>query len=328
MINLKIHFLFISLTQMRTYQTKSAILFIIFNRVDTTLQVLEKIRSAKPARLYITADGPRTSRDGEDVRCAEAKAAVLAGIDWDCEVKTLFRDQNVGPKEAISSAINWFFENETEGIILEHDCLPAASFFMFCDTLLEKYRFDTRIWLISGSNLLKGKKWGEASYYFSHLTNGWGWATWRRSWNDYDKDLSKYNEHEVREQLQKIFDDPFIIDCWVKIFSDTKSGKIDTWDYQAGFAHLFNNCLNIVSNQNLVSNIGFGQYAENTLDENNAFASIPLEEITEITHPRFMLPEKEADRLILLEEFKPISEYLKKHNSVRRRFKRWLRSLF
>jgi hypothetical protein len=310
------------------YQTKSAVLFIIFNRTDTTLQVLAKIREAKPSRLYLTADGPRTTKAGEDLKCAEAKAAVLAGIDWDCEIKTLFRKINVGPKVAISSAIDWFFEQETEGIILEHDCLPANSFFMFCDTLLEKYRFDTRVWLISGSNLVRGKKWGEATYYFSQLTNGWGFATWKRSWKDYDVNLTNYTEEEVEQELKKAFDDPLIIYCWLQIFKDTKSGKIDTWDYQAGFAHLFGNCVNIVPNNNLVSNIGFGEGAENTVNENSMFAGIPLEEISEVTHPKFMLPEKEADRLVLLHEFGPTIEYLKKHNSARRRFKRWLRSLF
>lgn len=311
---------------MEYYQTQSAVLFIIFNRLDTTLQVLEQIRRAKPARLYINADGPRTSREGEAIKCAETKAAVMAGIDWDCEVKTLFRDENVGPKEAVAGAVTWFFEHETEGIILEHDCLPANSFFRFCDTLLAQYRFDTRIWLISGNNLLKGKKWGDASYYFSNLTNAWGWATWRRAWKDYDKDLAGYDEHEVREQLQKIFDDPFMVDRWVEIFINTKSGKINTWDYQAAFAQLFNHSLNIIANSNLVSNIGFGEQAENTTNEHHAFAAIALEEITSITHPKFMVPEKEADRLVLEIEFKPIAEHLKKHNSARRRFKRWLKS--
>jgi hypothetical protein len=310
-----------------TYLTKSPILFIIFNRVDTTLQVFEQIKRAKPDRLYITADGPRTTRPLEDLQCAETKAAVLAEIDWECEVKTLFRDKNLGPKEAISSAINWFFENETEGIILEHDCLPSNSFFMFCDTLLEKYRFDTRIWLISGCNLLKGQKWGEASYYFSQLTNGWGWASWRRSWKDYDKELTQYDVIEVKEKLKNIFDDPLIIDCWVHIFNEVKAGKIDTWDYQAGFTHFFNNCINIVPNNNLVSNIGFGAGAENTQNANSIFASIPLEEIGEIKHPKYILPQKEADRLIMLEEFKLNINHLRKHNSRRRRFKRWLKHI-
>lgn len=310
----------------QNYQTQSPVLFIIFNRLDTTARVFEKIREAKPSRLYITADGPRTNREGEAAKCAETKAMVLAGIDWDCELKTLFRDENVGPKIAISSAIDWFFDNETEGIILEHDCLPANSFFMFCDILLKKYCLDTRVWMISGSNLAQGKKWNDATYYFSQLTNGWGFATWRRAWAMYDRDLSAYNEQEAEEQLKKIFADPYIVYCWLQIFKDTKSGKIDTWDYQAGFAHMFNNCINIVPNNNLVSNIGFGKYAENTFDESSAFSNIPLVEIDQIIHPKFILPEKEADDMVLRYEFRSTIKHLKKHNSMRRRFKRWLKS--
>ncbi len=310
------------------YQTTSAVLFIIFSRTDTALKVLEKIRRAKPTRLYLTADGPRTTVHGEDIKCADTRAAILAGIDWNCEVKTFFREENAGPKIAISSAIDWFFEHEEMGIILEHDCLPADSFFWYCDALLAKYRYDTRIWLISGSNLLRDKKWGDASYYFSHLTNGWGFATWRRSWEMYDVDLAQYDESEVRGLLKKIFDDKVLVDQWERLFKETKSGKINTWDYQAGFAHFFNNCLNIIPNTNLVSNIGFGEGAENTVDANHPYANIPLGEIDQIIHPRYMLPEKEADKEALMIEFAPTIAYLKKHNSIRRRFKRWLRSLF
>jgi hypothetical protein len=313
------------------YQTQSPVLFIIFSRTDTSLQVLERIRYAKPPRIYIAADGARTTVPGEDVKCAETKAAVMSGINWDCEVRTLFKEENVGPKIAISSAIDWFFANETEGIILEHDCLPAHSFFWYCDRLLEKYRYDTRIWLISGSNLLKGKKWGDASYYYSHLTNGWGFATWKRSWDMYDVNLSQFEESEVRGYLEKIFTDKMIIGQWEKLFRETKSGKINTWDYQATFVHLFNNCLNIIPNQNQVSNIGFGEGAENTLNADHAFAAISLEEMDNIIHPKLMLPQKEADHEVLLLEFLPAIEHqksLRKHNSARRKFKRWLKSLF
>ena len=307
------------------YHTKSAVLFIIYNRYDTALQVLAQIKEAKPARLYITADGPRLSRPGEDTECAKTKEVILAAIDWPCEVKTLFREENVGPKEAISSAISWFFETETEGIVLEHDCLPHNSFFSFCDVLLAKYRTDTRIWLISGSNLTR-KKFGNASYYFSRLTNGWGFATWKRSWNYYDKDLTQYEEAEVRPQLEKIFDDPLIVDSWEQIFKDMKAGKINTWDYQATFAHLFNNCLNIMPNNNLVSNIGFGDKAENTTNENSLFAGIPLAPLSEIIHPKYILAEKEADDIVLNEEFN-IFERRRKLNSPKYKVKRWIKSL-
>jgi len=307
------------------YKVKSSILFIIFNRLDTTLLVLEQIKQVRPNRLYITADGPRATVPGEDLKCMATREAVLAAIDWDCEIKTLFRAENLGPKEAISSAISWFFDHEEEGIILEHDCLPAKSFFRFCDVLLERYRFDTRIFLISGSNLSR-QKWSDASYYFSQLSNAWGWAIWKRSWIGYDKDLTGYTEAEVREQLGKFFDDPFIIDCWVRNFVLLNSGQINTWDYQMTFKHFFSHCLNIAPNNNLVSNIGFGHLAENTVDADSFFAGIPLEEIRELKHPKFILPEKKADKLILMKEFEPIAAYQKKHNSLRRRFKRWVKA--
>ena len=154
------------------YHTKSPVLFIIFNRTDTTLRVLEQIKKAKPARLYITADGPRLNRPGEDIACAKAKAEVLKAIDWECELKTLFREENLGPKHAVSSALDWFFEQEEEGIVLEHDCLPANSFFRFCDTLLEKYREDTRVWLISGRQSFKREKMGQRILLF-FAVNKW-----------------------------------------------------------------------------------------------------------------------------------------------------------
>jgi hypothetical protein len=312
---------------MSNYQCKSPILFIIFNRKDTSLKVLEQIRLSQPERLYILGDGGRADRTGEHERCEETREAVLNAINWNCEVKTLFSEINQGPKEAIATGITWFFEQEEEGIILEHDCLPSNSFFSFCDTLLEKYREDKRIWMISGCNFQKGKQWGDGSYYFSNLTNGWGWATWRRSWSDYDKDLLKYESSEIKVQLEKIFQDPLVVDTWIDLFNLTKSGKINTWDYQVTFTHLFNHAINVVPNKNLVSNIGFGELAENTVDANSVFSNVPLEEITTIIHPKYILPEHEADMSTLTDEFGLIRKraHLKKHNSLRRRFKRWLR---
>lgn len=61
------------------------VLFLIFNRPDTTAQVFERIRQIKPARLYVAADAAREGRPDETQRCAEARA-IIDGIDWDCEL--------------------------------------------------------------------------------------------------------------------------------------------------------------------------------------------------------------------------------------------------
>ncbi|SDR95166.1 hypothetical protein SAMN05216490_0262 [Mucilaginibacter mallensis] len=305
-----------------SYKTKSAVLFVIFNRPDTTLKVFEQIKLAQPPRLYIAADAPRADVPEDKLLCEQARA-IIDMIDWACDVKTLFNKQNAGCKKGVSSAVTWFFNNEEEGIILEDDCLPANSFFKFCDTLLDKYRDDYRIRHITGCNLQHGKKWGNNSYYFSNMTFVWGWASWKRVWDDYKK-LDNYNYEEVKEQLGNIFGEPLLVDSWLNIFEEVKAGKLNSWGYQLDFVNFFNNGLTIVPNDNLISNIGFGPAATHTLQANSLNANVPVTEITEITHPVFVLPEKQADMCILNRDFN-IEERKRRQNLLRRKVKRWFK---
>ncbi|SHG97621.1 nucleotide-diphospho-sugar transferase [Flavobacterium johnsoniae] len=287
---------------MNNYKTKSPVLFLIFNRPDVTEQVFEQIKKMQPEKLYVAADGPRKDKSNEEELCSETRS-IINKIDWNCEVKTLFREENLGCKYAVSSAINWFFENEEEGIILEDDCLPSDDFFIFCDAMLEKYRYDTRIRHIGGSNLQMGQKHGEDSYYFSNLTHVWGWASWRRAWKDYDVELSKYKDIDAESSFKLIFSDPIIVDSWKYIFNKMLRNGIDTWDYQWTITNFFNNSLSIIPNVNLISNIGFGVNATHTMDVNDTFSNLKTEKLGEITHPILVLASKNADFFTLSREF-------------------------
>lgn len=311
---------------MFNYTVQSPVLFLIFNRPDTTLRVFEQIKAVRPSRLYIAADGPRPDRPPDVALCREARDIVKL-IDWDCQVNTLFSETNKGCKMAVSTAISWFFEQEEEGIILEDDCVPVRSFFYFCDTLLQKYRHDTRVRNITGTNLQRGQQWGDATYYFSQYSNIWGWASWRRVWQQYDLELKRYTEQEAAVQLRKVFHDPFLVAGWEQIFRDLKAGRIDTWDYQLNFITFFENGLCATPNVNLISNIGFGENATHTLDLNSHNAMLPVAEITEIVHPRYFLPEKEADYYFLRKEFDLDAKW-RRHNKWKRRLKRWIKSRF
>ncbi len=313
------------------YKVKSPVLFLIFNRPDVTFRVFEQIKKTSPAKLYIAADGPRNNNSNDDELCKEARS-VINKIDWICEVKTLFNNDNKGCKMAVSSAISWFFDHEEAGIILEDDCLPANSFFYFCDAMLEKYSVDERISTITGTNLQEGHRWGNASYYFSQFSNIWGWATWKRFWKNYDPFLSKYDEQEVATQLPKIFDDFFLREIWLEIFRKIKSNKIDTWDYQLQFLTFFENGFCVTPNVNLVSNIGFRDDATHTNNprQHAHHANLPAGEIIEMQDPLFFLAEKEADYFFLKKEFYLDEKWKKfeKDKLLRRRFKKWVRKLF
>ncbi|HNR86816.1 MAG TPA: hypothetical protein PKM65_00580 [Spirochaetota bacterium] len=270
------------------------ILFIIFNRPETTRLVFERIRQAKPTRLFVSADGPRSSVPDEAERCREARA-IVERIDWDCEVKTFFKDSNCGCRVMVSSAITWFFDNVEEGIILEDDCLPDMSFFPFCAELLERYRNDNRIYMISGNNFQFGVKRGTGSYYFSKTNHIWGWASWRRAWRQYDVTLASFPEFKRNNIIQNIFVKKKEQRQWMRNFQLVYNGKLNTWDHQWAYAILTNNGMSIMPNVNLVSNIGFATGATHTTAGGNIFADMKTEPIGEIIHPPFTVPDLEAD---------------------------------
>src|SRR5262249_28027120 len=153
--------------------TKVPVLFLVFNRPETTARVMEAIRAVCPKRLYVAADGPRKGKSGEADRCAEARR-IATRVDWPCQVRTLFREGNLGCRDAVSGAITWFFECESEGIILEDDCLPSIDFFRYCAELLERYRDDERVMAICGSAYADVPSDYPSSYYFSYYADMWG----------------------------------------------------------------------------------------------------------------------------------------------------------
>lgn len=279
------------------------ILFLIFNRPSTTSRVFEVIRSIQPQKLYIAADGPRIGNARDIEKCSETRK-IVEKIDWQCEVITLFREKNLGCKIAVSTAINWFFENEEMGIILEDDCLPSESFFTFCATLLEKYRYDVRVMHISGNNFQRGRIRGDGSYYFSKYPHIWGWASWRRAWDYYDVNMTTYERFIQQGQIRNIFRNKMLQHEWEHSFGLVHSGKLDTWDHQWTYAILCQNGICILPNQNLVSNIGFGPEAHHTKNYNKSLADLSISNLAFINHPTFVIPNNEADEFYSLNIFR------------------------
>jgi hypothetical protein len=255
----------------------SPVLFLIFNRLDVTKLTFEEIRRARPKKLFIAADGPRTPE--ERVKTDDVRKYILENIDWPCRVKKLFRDKNLGCKNAVAGAIDWFFDNVEEGIILEDDCLPSQSFFKFCDEMLKKYRDDKRIMQISGTNVEEGSKIG-VDYFFSDRFNAWGWATWKRSWKLYDIDLKGYEEMKTTGQIKLVKNPPFEGILGKRLYKLLKSNKMDTWDYQWIFTCIVNSGHCIVPKVNLITNLGFGGGATHTINYNNSDKKIKRYDLT------------------------------------------------
>jgi hypothetical protein len=279
---------------------RSPVLFLVFNRPDTTRQVFEAIRMARPPKLYVAADGPRVNRTGEAQACIEVRN-ISSAVDWPCEVRTLYREHNLGCKNGVSSAISWFFSHEPEGIILEDDVLPISTFFAFCDELLERYRNDDRVSMITGCNLIDKDFHANDSYFLSYYCNIWGWASWRRVWRHYDVVMTKWPVWRDGGGLAKISSRRFLFEpYWRSVFNKAYEGKIDTWDYQWTFTCWQLGGLTILPAVNQIRNIGFGANATHTTTSAPKFVhelrTQPLK--FPLRHPAIVKRYLRADALI------------------------------
>lgn len=247
------------------------ILYLVFNRPDETLQSFDTIRKIKPRQLFVAADGPRQANQSDFFKCERVRSSILNNIDWDCEVKTLFRTENMGCGKAVQNALDWFFSEVEMGIIIEDDIIPDSSFFKNAAILLNQFKDNHQIFSINGHNLA----YENFKYDFglTRYFNMWGWATWRRSNDLVNKTWSTYdeiNDFKKGSKLLKSLRLPIVLpqmewfSRWQYLFNSTKSGKIDTWDYQWVYTCLKNQQYCIRPNLNMINNIGFNENSTHT----------------------------------------------------------------
>lgn len=276
------------------------ILFLIFNRPDLTEKVFGQIRKIRPKQLFIGADGPRKDKPGEDEKCQATRQLVLDMIDWDCEVKTLFREENLGCGLAVSQAITWFFEHVEMGIILEDDCYPDLSFFRFCSEILKYHKNNSKVMHIGGTNWQLDKKRGYGSYYFSNFAHVWGWASWRDRWLKYDHNI------QYKINLATKFTNKTELAFWQNSLKALLENKVDSWAYRWKYSIWYNEGVCIIPEKNLVKNLGFGSNSTHTSSKTNHYDSIKLEKCsTKIIHVDEFQISKKADIFTIKKHYMP-----------------------
>jgi hypothetical protein len=273
----------------------SPIVMLIFNRPDTTAKVFAQVARIRPSKLIVIADGPRLDQPGEVERCV-ASRKIIEQVDWPCEVLTNYAESNMGCRHRVASGLTWVFKVVEEAIILEDDCVPDLSFFHFCDELLDRYRTDKRVMMISGDNFQQGVYRGDASYYFSRYCHVWGWATWQRAWKHYDVEMASWPSQRQNGWLATVLDNPGQVRRWSKTFDILHSGVVDTWDVQWMYACWRQQSLSIMPNNNLVANIGFRPDATHTKKQTDRFADLPVTSLSfPLKHPLEVKRDWEAD---------------------------------
>jgi hypothetical protein len=280
---------------------KTPVAYIIFNRPRHTRETFAAIRAQRPTTLLIIADGPREGHPTDADRCRETRE-IVEKIDWPCQVLHNYATKNMGCKRRVSSGIDWVFEQVDRAIILEDDCLPNEDFFSFCDTLLDRYEHDERVWVVTGNNFQAGQVRGDAAYYFSKYNHCWGWATWRRAWQHYRVDLPFWPEWKNTSDWRHKTLNSVERSVWSGLLDRVKNGEIDTWDYQWTACAWYHAGLTATPNVNLVTNLGFGPDATHTVTtgDQEGVPSLPL---GGLTHPSVIKQDRVADLFVFNQQF-------------------------
>lgn len=275
---------------------KSPVLLIGFNRPDTMQQVFEAVRYAQPDKLYYAVDGPRDGRDEE--KKVQQVRDIIKQVDWQCEVYTLFREKNVGCGFGPAGAITWAFEKEERLIVLEDDCVPSQSFFPFCNEMLERYKDDERVNIISGrSHHSRTKFFDNQDYIFTHYAHTWGWATWKRVWDEFDIYMRDFPEWIAMgggvnvlatSKIGKSSNHHF-----AHIYEHINEEVSHSWDSQWSYTRQKTGGLGIVPCKNLIHNIG--DFGTHSFGHNKVNDLIAEEMPKRLRHPKFIVVNKEYE---------------------------------
>ncbi len=254
---------------------RTPVLLLVYNRPELTLRVLQRLMECGVTTVFISGDGAKNSTDlakTNEVRaCVERFSSIVAA--------ERYADRNLGCKKAVIAGLDWFFGQVDEGIILEDDCLPSPHFFPFMHSLLDRYRDEAKVSMISGNNPL-GSWYSEGDHFFSRIGHIWGWATWKDRWQQFDPELPALQQFILNHGFERAFGPTRFAENRKQLTLRSVRGEIDTWDYQWMAHLLLTNGLAAIPSGNLVENLGFGTSGTNTHEKpiwiKNEITSTPL----------------------------------------------------
>lgn len=278
-----------------------------FNRPQLTERLIGILAQLKPSRILVVSDGPRPDVADDEKKCSDVRR-LFENLPWECHIDRNFAARNMGSFARNSSGLGWVFEQVEEAIILEDDCLPDPSFFAYCEELLERYRDNPRVGLISGNNFLNSKyQHGQSSYLYSAYATTWGWASWRSTWQKVNLDMPYWTEFrdsgKLRESVLTSVEEKY----WKNIYNSILMGRMkNAWDYQLILTCLKFNLFTVIPSANLVSNVGFGPDGTHCFDESWPMNNVPRAALElPLVHPADIQRDALVDYEIFRTRFLP-----------------------
>ncbi|MCR5421149.1 MAG: hypothetical protein K6E98_09090 [Lachnospiraceae bacterium] len=254
----------------------TAVAIVVFNRIDCAVKILESIKKVMPPRLYIISDGARESVPNEKEKVLEVRKYLENNITWNCTIIKIYADSNLGCTKRSVTGYDEVFKIEESAILLEDDIIPVDGFYYFCEKMLEHYKDNDRIMMITGENRIPSYE-NNYDYFYSAFPMKQAWATWKNAWNHWHKAaMGDFDLKTANNWLKECVNNKGVQYYYGSKLIRCKMQLYDVWDGVWDCAMLANKGIGIVSKYHMVNNIGIGR-ADATYMKNDAeLAHLPV----------------------------------------------------
>lgn len=268
------------------------VLLIHWRRPYLLSEQLERLKTSGVTKVYIFADGqPMVNDDAVSKTHAGILEAKQEHRHSGLDIEVKLADSNLGCRDGVRAAIDWFFEHTEEGVILEDDCMPGEEFVRFAAEMLDRFRDAPQIFSVTGEN--SAQLHFKDSYGFLAHPFIWGWATWKSRWSQHERSLESWLEiRNNAEEIKRVFPNLLMRRTWEeRLDMLAYQSKPDTWDYQLTYDVRRRDLLTVVPARNLVTNVGFGPDGTH-ITKPGARTGLEAELIYPLSHPPHIRRER------------------------------------
>ena len=232
----------------------SPIVLFVYNRPNHTRQTIEALQKnelAKDSELFIYSDAPKNKEVEKQVKEVRDYIKTINGFK---KVTIIEREKNYGLAKNIIEGVTKIVNEYGKIIVLEDDLITTPYFLKFMNDALDFYKDESKVMHISGY-IYPINNEGLNDVFFIKPTSCWGWATWKRAWKFFKKDVDFYLK-VFNKKMIKDFNLNNSYDYFSQII-DNKKGKINTWAIFWYASVYLNGGLSLHSKESFVRNIGF-----------------------------------------------------------------------
>ena len=227
----------------------------VYNRIDHLKKTIKSLKQNKlsiKSDLIIFSDYAKNKNDIKNVLEVRKYIKKLKGFK---KIEIYERNKNFGLSKNIISGVSMILKKYKNIIVIEDDLILDKFFLNFMNDGLKLFKNHKKIASIHGYIYPANFSSQIPDYFFFKGADCWGWATWKRSWNIFEKNGKKLKNFINQKNLKKEFNFNGSYNYYKMLVEQIK-GKNDSWAIRWYASAFIKQMYTLYPKKTFVKNIG------------------------------------------------------------------------